>query len=133
MSQREEFEEWHKEKYWGFWLHWKSARLTPPDDTLQRDWETWQAAQLAQATEFAELLEDLTDARSGRESAVMLNNEQAKEINELKYISERLQHHCKELTEQLNIALCKCASLEKANAAYRALEKKRDALAGGEL
>jgi hypothetical protein len=50
------------------------------------------------------------------------------EINELKYINDRLQKHCSETTEQLNIALGKCASLEKANAAYRALEKKRNEL-----
>ena len=55
------------------------------------------------------------------------------EIEDLKYINERLQKHCSELTEQLNVIAGKCASLEKANAAYRALEKKRDALAGGEL
>lgn len=135
MSQREEFEKFISSPPLEY-----SINRFPEDATMwswpgeyvnvsvSLAWETWQAAQLAQATEFAELLEDLTDARSGRESAVMLNNEQAAEITELKYINDRLQHHCTELTEQLNVALCKCASLEKANAAYRALEKKRNEL-----
>lgn len=102
MSQREEFEEWHKEKHKAMW------KLKQDQDDLffiALGWKAWQAAQAKQAAE----------------------------IKELKYINERLQKHCSETTEQLNIALGKCASLEKANAAYRALEKKRDAMAGGEL
>lgn len=135
MSQREEFEKFISSPPLEY-----SINRFPEDATMwswpgeyvnvsvSLAWATWQAAQVALETELSELREDLTDARSGWESAVMLNNEQAAEITELKYINERLQKHCSELTEQLNVITGKCASFEKANAAYRALEKKRNEL-----